>query len=67
MAKRGSNLGERNKDEPAFQHTRVGNLKLGRVERFVAVEQDVEINDARSLGDGFAAAHAGFDGTQRVE
>lgn len=61
MAKIGRDFGEGGEDEIAQEHARVRNLKSGRVDGFVGVEKNVEIDEAGPLGEGFFATHFGFD------
>ncbi len=67
MPKRGGNFHQRDQNEFSFEHAWVGYLELGSVDRFLAVEQDVQVNEPGSFGNGFAAAHARFDKTQGTE
>ena len=55
-------FGERSENELAFQNSRVWNLQFGSVERLIAEEKDVYIEEARSFGESFLAAELGFDG-----
>jgi len=61
MAESGSDFGQGCEDEIAQEHARMGNLEVGRIDDVVAVEKDVEIDEARAFGEGFFAAHLRFD------
>jgi len=61
MLQRGSNLHKWDKDEIALQHAWVRNLQIGSGDGFVAVEKNIEIDEARTFGEELFAAHSGFD------
>ncbi len=63
------NLRQRREDEGALVQAGVGQDKLGRVEDGIAVEQDVEVDDAGTVGDGggAVAAHLLLDGEEGGE
>jgi hypothetical protein len=63
----GSDFGEGGEDEIALKHAGMGDLQGGRVDGFVSVEKNVEIDEARSFGEGLLAAHFGFDATEGGE
>jgi hypothetical protein len=65
----GSDFGERSEDEAAFVQGRVGEDEFGCLHDEVAVEQEVEIDDARALGwgRGAVAAHSMLDGEKVVK
>src|SRR6202035_4248712 len=67
MAKIRSDFRKRDEHEFSLEHAWVGNLQFGRVNRFVAVEQNVQIDFPRPLCEGFFAAHAGFDDAKRAQ
>src|SRR5271157_4516629 len=67
MAEIGSDFSQGSKDEAAIQHAGMGDLQLGSGDGFVVVEEDVEINEARAFGEGFLAAHGGFDGVELLQ
>lgn len=57
----GSNLGERDENETTRQHSRVRHLKFGKIDGFVAVKEDVQVDEARAFGKSFCAAHGLLD------
>jgi len=67
MSDCGRNFRERNKYEIALEHARVGNLKLWRFDGGIAIEKDVQIDEAGPFDEGFLAAHLGFDGAEAGE
>jgi len=64
VAEGGSDFGQRNKDESAIEHTRMWDLEIRRVDGFTAVEENVEVEEARTFGEGLLAAHLRFDKTK---
>jgi len=60
-------FGERYEDEIALEHTRMRDLEVRRFDGCVAVKKNVEIDKAWALGEGFLAAHPGFDLPQCAE
>ncbi len=58
------NFGERSENEFALQHPRVRDLQFGSVERLIAEEKDVDIEEARAFGECSLAAELRFDGTK---
>jgi len=67
MAELRGDFGKGSKDKIALQHARVRDLKRRCVDHGVAVEEDVEVDEARPVGEGLAAAHAGFDSAESGE
>ena len=63
----GGDFGEGSEHEIALQHTGVRNLQVGSLDGLVGVEQDVQVDEARTLGKGFLAAHGRFDAPKRGE
>lgn len=57
MAKRGSDFGERDENEVAQQHAGMRDFEFGSGDGVVTVEKDVEIDEARTFGECFFAAH----------
>lgn len=58
------NFGKRSEDEAAREHSRVGDLQVGRGDGFRIIEQNVQIQFARTFCEFFFAALLGFDGAQ---
>jgi len=48
-------------------HPRMRDLQFGRVDCFLAVQQNVEINQSRAFRDELLAAHVSFDLPQRLQ
>ena len=63
----GGDFGEGTEHEIALQHTGMRDLQIGSVDGLVGVEQDVQVDEARTLGKGFLAAHGRFDAPKRGE
>ena len=65
----GCDFGERDENEGAFSETRVGNIEAGFAEEEVVVEEDVEVEGTRAVGDGCGAvaAEIALDGEEGVE
>lgn len=61
MAKRWGNFRERHENEIALQHARVRDLEVWRFDGRVVIKKNVEVDQARSFGEGFLASHPGFD------
>jgi hypothetical protein len=60
-------FGERSENELPLQHSGMRDLQFGSVERLIAEEKNVYIEDARALGESFLAAELRFDGAEGVE
>ena len=45
----------------------MGNLEVGSVDGRVVIEQDVEIDEARTFSERFFATHLRFDGTKNAK
>ena len=45
----------------------MGHLQFQRVNGLVTVEENIQIDQARTFGNEFLAAHVGFDSAQRVQ
>ena len=54
-------LRKRNEDEKSFEHAWMRNLEIRSGDRFVAIEQDVQIDEAGAFGEVLLAAHGRFD------
>ena len=67
MAQRGGNFRQRNEDETPFEHARMRNLQFRRIQCFVTVEKNVQIDEPRALRNGFSAPHARFNDVQGAE
>lgn len=67
MAKVRRDLGERSEDEIALEHAGMGDLQVRRVDGFVGVEEDVQIDQPRTFGKGLLAAHFGLDAAKSGE
>ena len=61
MTEIGGDFGEWSKDKIALQHAGVRDLECRSIDDIVAVEEDVEVDQARTVGERLAAAHVGFD------
>ena len=57
-------FGERRQNEFAFEHSRMRDLQFGSVERLLAEQKNVYIEEARALGESFLAAELEFDGAE---
>lgn len=60
-------LGKRRKNELALEHAGMRDLQFGSVERQIAEEKDVYIEEPRTFGESFLAAELRFDGAKSVE
>jgi len=67
VAERRRDLRKRRKDEIALEHAGVRNLELRRIDGGIAIEKNVQVDQARPLGEGFLAAHLQFDAAQNAE
>jgi hypothetical protein len=67
MLELGSDFSERCENELTFEHARVRNLQLWRVDGFVAEKKDVDVEEARAFGKGFLAAEPRFDCAKGVQ
>ena len=63
----GSNFGERREDEFANEHARMRNLQFRRFDGLVTVEENIQVDQARTFRNEFLATHAGFDSAQRAQ
>ena len=61
MAKGRGDFGERDEDEVSQKHAGMWDLEIGSGDGVVAVEEDVQVDQARAFGEGFFAAHLRFD------
>src|SRR5262249_265831 len=67
---RRSDFRERCEDEISLQHAGMRDLQFGQGDGFVAVEENVDVKQARALGELFFAAELLFDfakGSQEIE
>ncbi len=53
---RGSNFGQRSEDEASEMHAGMGGLEFRQINGLVAVQKNVQINEARTFGKFFLAA-----------
>jgi len=67
MLERRRDFGKGDQNKVALQHAWVWNLQFRGGDDFVAVEKDVQIDKAGTFGEGFLAAHAGFDFAEGVK
>ena len=67
MAQGGRDLGERDEDETAREHAGMGDLQFGRALGLITVQENVDIDEAWSLWNGFLIAHAGLDLAEGAE
>ena len=67
MTESGRDFGKWNQDEVALKHAGMRNLEISGGNSVVAIEKDVEIDEARPLGEGFSAAHLRFDVAECAE
>ena len=67
VAKIGGDFGQGSQDKTALQHAGMRDLQFGSGDGVVVVEENVEIDEAGAFGEGFLAAHGGFDGVKRAQ
>ena len=67
MAEIRGDFHERSEDEAALQHAGMRHLKFGSGDGVMAVEKDVQIDQARTFGERLFAAHGRFDGAELVQ
>ena len=60
-------FGERRQNEFAFEHSRMRDLQFGSNDRLIVEEKDIDVEEARSFGEGFLAAELGFDGAEGMQ
>ena len=63
----GRDFGQRRENELALEHAGMRDLQFGSVERQIAEEKDVYIEQPRTFGEGFLAAESRFDGAKSAE
>ena len=63
----GGNFGQGLEDETAFVETGMGEGEAGFVDYLAAVEEEIEVDEARLPADAADAAHVGFDLEEDIE
>jgi len=64
MAESRRDFGERSEDEVALEHTWMRHLEVRLGDDSFVVEEDVQVDEARALGEGLAASHVRFDAAE---
>jgi hypothetical protein len=67
MLELGGDFDEGGQDEFALQHAWMGDLQLWHLQRLIAEEKDVDVEQAGAFGEGLLAAELRFDGSERSE